>query len=225
MRKTWLVLSVLALTATFGSMTARAQTAISLNTSTTKGITFTSTTMGNLMMGAALFGTAAGQGGLLGTTGFYSLNTPSPVTLTLGPSFSPFFADYTASGTLNFDITSMNGGGTDLLKGTLSLVDLVQITSSGFTDTSVLTNIILTGGTLESSFPGGGAIGQLTINLAGLGFLPSLSGAISTNLRHGSIEALATPEPWSMLLYGSGLVLIGFVLRRRLAPVGMAARA
>jgi hypothetical protein len=28
-----------------------------------------------------------------------------------------------------------------------------------------------------------------------------------------------------MLLYGSGLVLIGFVLRRRLAPVGMAARA
>ena len=78
---------------------------ISLGTSTTKGVTFTPIGGGSLSMGAAIFGTAAGQGGLLGTTGFYSLSTPSPVMLTLGPSFGPLFADYAASGTLNFEIT------------------------------------------------------------------------------------------------------------------------
>jgi len=226
MRRTWVVLSVLALGITFGSMTASAQTAISLGTSTTKGVTFTPIGGGSLSMGAAIFGTAAGQGGLLGTTGFYSLSTPSPVMLTLGPSFGPLFADYAASGTLNFEITTLSGGmGTDLLKGSLSLIDLVQLTSSGYTNTSALADITLTGGTLESDFPGKTGIGQLTINLSGLGFLPSLTGATATNLRNGALDTLPTPEPWSMLLYGSGLVLIGFALRRRLSPVGMVVRA
>jgi hypothetical protein len=225
MRRTWVVLSVLALAVTFGSMTTNAQTGIALSTSSTSGITFMSTGGGNLSMAAGVFGSAAGLGGLLGSTGFYTLSG-APIALTLGPSLSPIFADYTASGTLNFEITSKPGGlGTPLLLGTLTLVDLVQITTTGTTNTSGVADLTLTGGSLESAYPGKTGIAQLTINLAGLGFLPTLTGAKSTKLGGATLDALPTPEPWSMLLYGSGLVLIGFVLRRRLSPIGMVARA
>jgi hypothetical protein len=215
----------LALAVTFGSMTTNAQTGIALSTSSTSGITFMSTGGGNLSMAAGVFGSAAGLGGLLGSTGFYTLSG-APIALTLGPSLSPIFADYTASGTLNFEITSKPGGlGTPLLLGTLTLVDLVQITTTGTTNTSGVADLTLTGGSLESAYPGKTGIAQLTINLAGLGFLPTLTGAKSTKLGGATLDALPTPEPWSMLLYGSGLVLIGFVLRRRLSPIGMVARA
>jgi hypothetical protein len=225
MRRPWVVLSVLALGVMFGSMPANAQTGIALSTSSTSGITFMSTGGGNLSLAAGVFGSAAGLGGLLGSTGFYSLSG-APIALTLVTGTSPIFADYSASGTLNFEITSMPGGlGTDLLMGTLQLIDLVQVTATGFTNTSAVADMTITGGTLQSSYPGSTGISQLSINLAGLGYLPALSGAKSTKLTGATLDALPTPEPWSMLLYGSGLVLIGFVLRRRLAPVGMAARA
>ena len=225
MKKTWLVLSVLALAVTFGSMTASAQTGIALSTSSTSGITFMSTGGGNLSLAAGVFGSAAGLGGLLGSTGFYSLSG-APIALTLGPSLSPVFAEYTASGTLNFEITSMPGGlGTNLLSGTLKLVDLIQAATTGMTNTSSVADMTITSGSLKGDYPGLTGISKLTINLAGLGFLPSLSGAKSTKLSGATLDALPTPEPWSMLLYGSGLVLIGLVLRRRLAPIGVAARA
>jgi hypothetical protein len=224
MRRLWVVVSVLTLGVMFSSMTASAQTGIALSTSSTSGITFMSTGGGNLSMAAGVFGSAAGLGGLLGSTGFYSLSG-APISLTLGPSLSPIFADYTASGILNFEITSKPGGlGTDLLMGTLTLVDLVQITTTGTTNTSGIADMTLTGGSLESAYPGKTGISQLTINLAGLGFLPNLTGAKSTKLGGATLDALPTPEPWSMLLYGSGLVLIGFVLRRRLGSVGMVVR-
>lgn len=215
-RKLNIVLLVLALGVTIGSMTASAQTGIALSTSSTSGITFTPTGGGNLSMAAGVFGSAAGLGGLLGTTGFYSLSG-APVVLTLGPHLSPFFADYSASGTLSFMITSMPGGmGTDLLKGTLSLVDFVQALSTGMTNTSAVADMTITGGTLMGDYPGSTGVSQLTINLAGLGFLPNLMGAKATNLKGATLDALPTPEPWSMLLYGSGLVLFGIILRRRL---------
>jgi hypothetical protein len=223
-RKLSVVLSVLVLAVTFGSMTASAQTGIALSTSSTSGIAFTPECHGNLSMKTDVSGSAAGLGGLLGSTGFYSLSG-APIALALGPSFSPIFADYTASGTLNFEITSMPGGlGTPLLMGTLTLVDLVQITTTGMTNTSGIADLTLTGGSLESAYPGKTGISQLTINLAGLGFLPSLKGAKSTKLGGATLDALPTPEPWSMLLYGSGLVVIGFVLRRRLPRVRIVVR-
>jgi hypothetical protein len=217
MRRLSLILSVFTLAVTLGSMTASAQTGVDLSTSSSSGITFVSTGSGNLSMGAAIFGSAVGIGSLLGDNGFYSMMSASPITLTLGPKLSPIFADYTASGTLNFEITSKpGGGGTDLLSGTLSLVDLAQVFSTGMTNTSAVLNLVITGGTLESFYSGKTGIGQLTINLSGLGFLPSLSGSGSTKLGSATLDALPTPEPWSMLLFGTGLVLFGIVLRRRL---------
>jgi hypothetical protein len=216
MKRLWLVLSVLALSVTLGCLTVSAQTGIDLSTSSTSGVTFTPTGGGNLSMAAAVFGSAAGLGSLLGTSGFYTLSG-APILLSLGPNISPIFADYTASGTLNFEITSAPGGmGTDLLKGTLSLADLVQVFSTGMTNTSAVLNLAITGGSLQSFYTGNTGIGQLTIKLAGLGFLPNLSGAAATKLGSATLDALPTPEPWSMLLFGSGLVLFGVILRRRI---------
>jgi hypothetical protein len=215
-RKLSVVLFVLVLAITFGSMTASGQTGIALSTSSTSGITFTPECGTHLSMKTDVSGSAAGLGGLLGTFGYYALSG-APVVLTLGSSVSPLFADYSASGTLNFEITSQPGGmGTDLLMGTLTLVDLVQIASSGVTNTSLGADMIISGGSLIGDYPGKTGVSQLTINLAGLGFLPGLSTAMATKLGGATLDALPTPEPWSMLLYGSGLVLIGFVLRRRL---------
>jgi hypothetical protein len=224
MRKLGVVFAVLVLAVTFGALTTSAQTEIALSPSSTSGITFTATGGGNLSLAAGVFGSAAGLGSLLGTTGFYTLSG-APIVLSLGPSFSPVFADYTASGTLNFMITSAPGGmGTDLLKGTLSLVDLIQGGSSGMTNTSAVADLTITGGTLQSFYQGNTGIGQLTINLAGLGFLPGLVGGKNTKLGSGTLDALPTPEPWSMLLYGSGLILVGIILRRRLPDGGITVR-
>jgi PEP-CTERM motif len=222
MRKLSLIFFVFTLVVTLGSMTTSAQTGIALSTSSTSGISFTSTGGGNLSMGAAVFGSAAGLGSLLGDTGFYSLMSGAPIALTLGPSFSPIFADYTASGTLNFDITTApGGGGTTLLQGTLTLVDLVQAFSTGMTNTSAVLNLSVNGGSLASFSSGNTGIGQLTINLSGLGFLPSL-GSGSAKLSGATLDALPTPEPQSMLLFGTGLLLFGIVLRRRLANTNVA---
>ena len=168
-------------------------------------------------MVAGVFGSAAGLGGLLGTTGFYTLSG-GPVALTLGPEFSPIFAEYTASATpLSFDITSLPGGmGTDLLNGTLSLVDFAQMVNSGISNTSAVVDMTVTSGTLMADYPGNKGTSQLTINLTGLGFLPNLATATATNLRSATLDALVTPEPRSILLYGTGLVLFGIMLRRRL---------
>ena len=223
-RKLSVVLFVLVLAATFGSMTASGQTGIALSTSSTSGITFAPECGTNLSMKTDVSGSAAGLGGLLGTFGFYALSG-APVTLTLGPSLSPVFADYSASGTLNFEITSMQGGlGTPLLMGTLTVVDLAQAFSTGTTNTSVGADMTITGGSLIGEYPGKTGVSQLTINLAGLGFLPGLSTTMTTKLGGATLDALPTPEPWSMLLYGSGLVLIGFFLRRRLPRARIVAR-
>jgi hypothetical protein len=219
MRKIGLILCALMLAATLGSVSTKAQTGIALSTSSTSGISFTSAGGGNLSMGAAVFGSAAGLGSLLGDTGFYSLMSGSPIALTLNSSVSPIFADYSASGTLNFIVTSMKGGGTTLLEGSLNLVDLAQVFGSGMTNTLAKLNLTITGGTLASAYAGNTGVGQLNINLSGLGFLPTL-GSGSAKLTGATLNALPTPEPWSMLLFGSGLVLFGFVLRRKM-PNGL----
>jgi hypothetical protein len=216
MRKLKVSLTVLALTVALTAVTANAQTGIALSTSSTSGITFTPTGSGDLSMAAGVFGTAAGLGAFLGTTGYYSLSG-GPVALTLVSSFMTAFANYTASGVLNFEITSGPGGtGTDLLSGTLTLVNLVQAISSGLTNTSAVTDLTITGGTLDGSYPGLTGTSQFVLNLSGLGFLPDLTTGTSTTLKSGSLDPLTTPEPKSMLLYGTGLVLFGIMLRRRL---------
>src|SRR5271169_1503241 len=123
MRKSLVVAALLGLAVMVSSATARAQTGITLNPNSSGTITFGSDG-GSMSVGSGIAGTTTGNGGLLGTNGYYSISG-GPVTLTLGSSFENVFADYNATGTLSFSDTTGSGGtGTVLLAGTLSLVDL-----------------------------------------------------------------------------------------------------
>ena len=134
----------------------------------------------------------------------------APVNI-MGRPGSPTLAELRAAGVARVSTAT----GPDLLMGNLSLVDLVQAFSSGMTNTSALTDMTITGGSLNGNYPGNTGISQLTINLTGLGFLPGLGSAMATSLRGATLDAVVVPEPISMLLFGSGLILFGIILRRR----------
>jgi len=196
MRKSLVIVALLGLSVILSSVTARAQTGI-------------------------IAGTTTGNGDLLGTNGYYSI-TGGPVTLTLGNFLTNVFADYNAAGTLSFsDTTGSGGAGTVLLAGTLSLVDLAQTFSTGVTDTSLAANVTITGGSLMAPgepYANGDGIGQLTLNLSGLGYLPTSAGG-TASLSVGTLNPATidpAPELNSMLLFGTGLVVFGAILRRRL---------
>lgn len=220
MRKSLFALALLGFAVILNSATASAQTGITLNANTSGEITF-GVDGGSLSVGAGgIAGTTTGNGSLLGTDGYYSI-AGGPVTLTLVSSLANVFADYDATGTLTFSDTAGPGGtGTLLLQGTLSLVDVAQTFSTGVTDTSLAANITITGGSLMSAgepYANGEGIGQLTLNLSGLGYLPTSAGG-TASLSVGTLNPTAlspTPEVNSMFLFGTGLLGFGGLLRRK----------
>jgi hypothetical protein len=207
MRKLIIVVAIMAMAFTFGPMAAVAQTGITLNPNTGGTITFSSggTSMSVGILG--IDGTATGTGALAGTNGNYSI-TGGPVSLSLLTNLFGV-AVYSASGTFSFDITK---GLTTLLTGTLSLVDLVDVGKTGITNSNLVTNITITGGTLDKPgqpFASGLGIGQLTLMVGA--FLPPTT-TTSASLHSATIDP--TPEPVSMLLFGTGLLAVGVFARR-----------
>jgi hypothetical protein len=191
-----------------------------LDGTATGGVTFTPVGGGNVIMdvttGGPLSGTATGTGAFafLGNSLTWSL-TGGPVGLSLVAQVPPVFAEYSAvAGTLNLDVMS---GAIDELSGTLNLVDLSQTFNSGSIDNVLVANLTGLSGALASSFGGTGTV-QVTIDLTGVGFLPTLAAPSSlAPISHGSITPTSpTPEPASLLLLGSGLLSIGGLLRRRI---------
>lgn len=220
MRKLLVGLSVLSLAVGFSSSTAKASTSgFVLGTGTTGGITFTPTGGGNQSMSLPVTntGTATGTGALLGSNGFYFLSG-GPVALTnVTADNIPLLqiAFYTASGTLNFEINSNSTEtGTDLLSGTLTLVDLLQGGATGTTNILATVDMNVTGGTDQPVFDSNG-IARFIIDLSGTGYLPTATSAKTATFEAGSTFDV-TPEPTSMLLFGSGLLAITIMLRRKL---------
>jgi hypothetical protein len=216
MRKLIIALAALTLAITLSSSSAKAQTGLTLSANSSGTITFAAN--GASVTMSSLAGSVTGSGALTGTNGFYSISGPS-VTLTLISSLPTVFAEYNASGIVNFDISTGPGGsGTTLLKGTLSLVDLEQASSIGITDPVLNANLTVTGGSLSGAgepfaLGAGSGVGVLTLDLSGVGYLPTSSGGRAA-LESGSFDP--TPEPTSMLLFGSGVLAFGIILRRRL---------
>jgi PEP-CTERM motif len=198
MRSAILTAIVLTLAMAFSSTTATASTSnVTLTLPTTGSITFTGgSSPGSALMTVTgpLSGVASmGTGAFSGATSFTLLGSVV-FTATSGDSDG-----YAGTGVLNF---ATNNGFT----GTLSNITLDQTIVAGVPGSRVQLTATLNGQTvsvtldLPSSTP-----------ISGLGSHTEL-GKFSV----GEAGSAVTPEPGTMLLFGSGLLLVAGVLRRRL---------
>jgi hypothetical protein len=198
---------VLALCLAFSSLPAHAQTVVNfyLNPG---GVTFTTTgtdkvsatfTAGN---NSATWGTSAGKYTLVG----------GPVALT---ETSPTSNIYTASSTpLTLTLNSISGpAGT--LTGHVTLVSFTQTHQSGTFNDTLVANVTVTSATGSLASNSGNLI--LSLNLGSPNAIDNLCGP--TKITNGAGTLYLTPEPESLLLFGSGLLALGGSLRRRIRTV------
>jgi hypothetical protein len=219
------LLTVMAVT--FASSAAWGQNNISLNGTTSGSVNFTGAGSGNLTLALGscnggtncIDGSASGNGVFGGGSpplnGFFEISGASVLALT---NTSPTNWNVTG-GTFSFIFSSLaDGGGLDFLNGTLDLIDLGQSGSSGTFNTNFVANLTGLGGSLASLFTSAGGIANISLslntssNLSGLALGAPASGTIG----HASITT--TPEPGMMMLFGSGLLMLGGFLRRQLRP-------
>lgn len=153
--------------------------------------------MGSLTMTVAgpLNGLALSGTGIFGGATSFTLSG-SPLTF-MAVSGSP--GDFTSTGTLSF---ALNGG--SLFSGTLSNITLTTIPHEP--------NMVI----LSWDLSGGGR-GQVTLVIDVDVPLSGIMGHELGTLSAGeAFNTAVTPEPSTMLLFGSGLLLVAGVLRRRL---------
>ena len=195
MRKAILLSGVIILAITLSAMTVSASdSGVTLSAPTTGTITFSGDCAGGLTMTVAgpLNGIAlSGTGAFAGATSFTLSGSPLAFT---GVSGSP--GNFTSSGTLSF---MLNGG--TLLTGTLSNITLTTISHEP--------NMVLLSGVLSGG-------GQVTLIVDVDTPLSGLMGSENGRLSAGEAFDTVTPEPGTMLLFGSGLLLVAGVLRRKL---------
>jgi len=195
MRKAIFLSAVMALAIALSAMTVSASdSGVTLSAPTTGTITFSgdsaslTMTIAGPLNGVALSGTGA----FAGATTFTVSGSPLAFT---GVSGSP--GDFTSSGTLSF---MLNGG--TLLTGTLSNITLTTLSHEP--------NMVI----LSGSLSGGG---QVTLIVDVDTPLSKLMGSELATLSAGeAFSPTVTPEPGTMLLFGSGLLLVAGVLRRKL---------
>jgi PEP-CTERM motif len=195
MRKVVLISTILFLAIAFGSMTASASdSSVTLSAPTTGTISFSGDGSGSLTMTVAgpLNGIALSGTGVFGGATSFTLSG-SPLTF-MAVSGSP--GDFTSSGTLGF---ALNGG--SLFTGTLSNITLTTIPHEK--------NMVILSGDLT----GGGQVTlviDVDVPLSGL-----MGHELGTLSAGEAFDTAVTPEPSTMLLFGSGLLLVAGVLRRR----------
>ena len=212
MRKALLALSVLAVLMTVVS-TATAQNQITLGGTVANSLTFTGEGSGNWTLtfaGGSLSGTAFGTGTLNSGPDTYTISQ-SGVTIT-GTYLGSDTWSIAQSGSLAFCYGGCGAAG--LLTGNLQLISLAQTSSTGTFNESLAANLTGLGGSLASLL-GGGAVLSITIDFSTPTDLSSLPPGATLGARISSGELYSTPEPASMVLVGSGLILLGGFVRRR----------
>jgi hypothetical protein len=191
MRKAIFLSAVITLAITLSAMTVSAcDSGVALSVPTTSTVTFSGDST-SLTMTGPLNGAISGGGSFAGATSFTLSGSPLAFT---GVSGSP--GDFTSSGTLNF---ALNGG--SLFTGTLSNITLTTLSQEP--------NMVILSGSLNGG-------GQVTLILDVRTPLSGLMGTELGTLSAGEALNTVTPEPGTMLLFGSGLLLVAGVLRRKL---------
>ena len=226
MRRLLVVLSVVVFL-TSAVSTATAQNQITL-AGTSNDMTFTGTGGGNwtLSLPSAAGGlkdTAWGSGTLCTGPGCPSSPTIYPfnimqgagVTITgteTGPNSNVW--NITQSAPLTFCFDGCGAG--SLLTGTLELVSLVETGKTGTFNDDLTANIVITGGSLASML-GPDAVLSITVDFASKAKLrlATLTSGQTVAAKISDGELTPTAEPVSMVLVGSGLLLLGGFVRRR----------
>lgn len=195
MRKALVPLILFAAAFLIPSVAKASGSTVNLLTPTTGTITF-APDGGNtdMTIGGGLGGTAMGTGSLGGASS-YSLSGNLVFTAS-GPQ------DYTSTGTLSFTVNS----GT-LLSGTLTGVTAEQIGKL------LIVTGTLTGGSGTSGVTGGQV--ALIIDLPSATPLSGLTGSEVATLSVGEGVGSVTPEPGTMVLFGSGILVFAGVVRRK----------
>lgn len=194
MRKAASLLAVMILAVALSAMTVSASdSGVTLSAPSTGTITFSGdSTSLTMTVAGPLNGLAlSGTGSFAGATSFTLSGSPLAFT---GISGSP--GDFTSTGTLSF---ALNGGA--LLTGTLSNITLTTLKQDP--------NMVILSGDLSGH-------GQVTLIIDVDTPLAGLKSTELGTLSAGEAFATVTPEPGTMLLFGSGLLLVAGVLRRKL---------
>jgi PEP-CTERM motif len=192
MRNIIVIAAVLVLGALCSSGTANASgSSVNLSAPSTGVLTFC-TSGGDPVMSLSGFGGTAsmGSGVFAGATGFTLSGAPLRFT-------SDGASSWQTLGTLNFDLTGTS------ITGTLSDIKITQVGQLVLLTGDVTSGSTNTQLALVIDLPSGTSIARLTgVEHA----LLSVGEGLETN---------PTPEPGTMLLFGSGLLLVAGVLRRR----------
>jgi hypothetical protein len=193
-RKAIVLSAVITLAVIISATTVSASdSGVTLSAPTTGTITFSgdsaslTMTVAGPLNGIALSGT----GSFAGATSFTLSGSPLVFT---GVSGSP--GDFTTPGTLSF---ALNGGA--LLTGTLSNITLTTIPDEP--------DMVILSADLSGH-------GQVTLIIDVNTPLAGLMGTELGTLSAGEAFDHVAPEPGTMLLFGSGLLLVAGVLRRKL---------
>jgi len=211
-RKALLGVSVLALLMT-GVPTATAQNEITLGGTTANSLTFTGEGSGNWTLtfaGGALSGMAFGTGTLSSGPAPYTISQ-SGVTIT-GTYLGSETWSIAQSGSLDFCYGGCGSGA--LLTGDLQLVSLAQTGSTGTFNHLLAANLTNLGGSLAGLLGNAGVL-SITIDFSSTTDLASLPPGATLGANVSSGEIFPSPEPESMILVGSGLILLGGLVRRR----------
>lgn len=193
------------------SMTAAAQSQITLSNSSGGPITFTGDGAGSVSV--SVTSDLTGQAFFGSDIGTYTLGTAS---FNAGPVAANLFP---TSGTEAFSFSAADG---DALTGTVTWNVIQDNTATPkFFGTLNITTVAAGDAAFASTFSAGGAneIDFITTPLSAGPTLDNVANFALTATAGVQSGAVLAPEPGSMLLLGSGLLSVAGFLRRRLLPV------